>query len=274
MKMGDCMDEPEKKYRALIDRLRSYQRLAVAFSGGVDSAFLLAAAKKALGENQAAICAAAPMFPQSETDGAIAFCSGRQIRRIEFAAPSLELEAFCANPPERCYICKHALFTRMKQIAEENGFPVLADGTNADDCKDYRPGMKALAELGIVSPLLETGFTKAEIREMSRRLGLSGWNRPSAACLASRIPYGERITPEKLDMIEQAEQYLAALGCRQLRVRMHGDLARIEVLPEDLTLIAENRQRISEKFRTCGFSYVTLDLDGYRTGSMNEVLGR
>ncbi|MBR4201784.1 MAG: ATP-dependent sacrificial sulfur transferase LarE [Oscillospiraceae bacterium] len=266
------MNEITQKYQHLTELLRSYRRLAVAFSGGTDSAFLLAAAQDALGKDLLALTAESAQFPQRECESAARLCESRNIRLICFPAPSLQSDAFCANPPERCYICKKALFSQMKQFAVENGFSVLADGTNADDPADYRPGLQALSELGVVSPLLEVGLTKTEIRQLSRSMGLPTWDQPSAACLASRIPYGERITAEKLRMIGEAEQYLAALGCGQLRVRMHSTLARIEVLPEYLPQILAHRQQISEALKSLGFTYVTLDLDGYRTGSLNETL--
>ena len=260
------------KYDRLKEILRGCGRLAVAFSGGVDSAFLLAAAQEVFGSDLLAIRAEAPLFPETERTGAAAFCQSAGIRQVVFSYPALQSEDFCQNPPDRCYICKRALFSQMLTVAAEYGFPLLADGTNADDTNDYRPGMRALPELGIVSPLLEAGLTKAEIRQLSRSMGLPTWNHPSAACLASRIPYGERITAEKLRMIELAERHLTAAGFGQVRVRLHGTLARIEVSQDQFQRLLANRKQISNELKSYGFTYITLDMDGYRTGSMNEIL--
>ena len=202
------------------------------------------------------------------------FCIKRNIRQYVIPAEDLKIDSIRHNPPDRCYHCKRVLFGRILETAAEKGILTVAEGSNVDDLGDYRPGMRAIRELGVVSPLLDAGLTKADIRAFSKELGLPTWSKPSFACLASRFVYGETITDEKLSMVDQAEQLLMDLGLRQFRVRIHGDLARIEVLPEDLQRITEPELRtlISGKLKEYGFSYVTLDLVGYRTGSMNEVL--
>ena len=186
----------------------------------------------------------------------------------------MSVEGFSQNPPDRCYLCKKALFSNIQRLAAENNLACVVEGSNMDDNQDYRPGHRAIAELGIRSPLRDAGLTKAEIRELSREMGLPTWDKPSYACLASRFVYGETITPEKLSMVEQAEQLLMDHGFRQMRVRVHGNLARIEVPMEDLDRIMEEtlRQAVTARFRELGFSYVTLDLAGFRSGSMNETL--
>ena len=185
----------------------------------------------------------------------------------------LSLDAYAKNPPDRCYLCKKALFTRLLAIAQKQGCNVLTEGSNMDDMGDYRPGMRAIAELGVKSPLREAGLTKAEIRLLSEQLKLPTWNKPSFACLATRFVYGESITEAKIRMVDQGEQFLYELGIHQFRVRIHGEnMARIEVPREELEIVMQHREQITEAFRKIGFLYVTLDLDGYRTGSMNETL--
>lgn len=260
------------KYEKLISYLASLGSAAVAFSGGVDSAFLLAAAHEALGGSAAAICAEGAVFPESERLEAVRFCAERGIRRIAVNADLLSLEAFRTNPPDRCYYCKRELLGLITSAARENGFACVLEGTNADEVLGHRPGMRAVRELGVISPLLESGFTKAEIRALSKELGLSGWDRPSAACLASRIAYGESVTDEKLRAVEKAEAFLRSVGFGVLRVRMHGETARIEVAPGDILRAAELRSRISEELHALGFRFVTVDLDGFRSGSMNKPI--
>lgn len=262
------------KYEKLVEYLRSLGSAAVAYSSGVDSTFLLYAAKEALGEQMLAVTARSASFPAREYQEAAAFCKGRGIRQLICETDELEIEGFAENPKNRCYLCKRALFARMLQMAAANQMAYLVEGSNLDDDGDYRPGLQAIAELQVLSPLRVCGFTKAEIRELSRYFGLPAWDKPSFACLASRIPYGERITAEKLQMIDQAEQVLFDMGFTQFRVRVHSNLARIELLPEEFSHFMEDAVR-SKVYNICkkiGFHYVTLDICGYRTGSMNEVL--
>lgn len=262
----------EKKYQTLLGMLQSLGNVAVAFSGGVDSAFLLRAAKEALGEQVMAITAQSPAFPESEARDAQEFCECYGIRQITFSFDSLKIPEFRSNPRDRCYHCKKALLTEMRLLITENGFDTLAEGSNMDDTGDYRPGMRAITELGIISPLKEAGFFKEEIRALSHSLGLSTADKPSYACLATRIPYGDEITREKLGRIEQAERLLHELGFRQARVRVHETLARIEIMPEQFEKIMQSdiREKITRQMKAYGFSYVSLDLQGYRTGSMNN----
>lgn len=262
----------ERRFLALQEQLQQLGRVAVAFSGGVDSTFLLKVAHDVLGDNAIAITADSAAVPRRELEQAADFCRREGIRQLIYHADLLDTPAFRDNPPDRCYHCKKTLFTGMRALAEAEGFLTLVEGSNVDDTGDYRPGMAAIRELGIQSPLLDADLTKDNIRFLSHRMGLPTWNRPSAACLASRICYGEPVTAEKLTLVEQAETYLAGLGLSQLRVRLHGTLARIEVLPEEFSLVLEHHEAITSTLRNLGCSYVTLDLTGYRTGSLNETL--
>ena len=265
--------DAHQKLAVLKEYLKGLGSIAVAFSGGVDSTFLLAVSHDVLFDKVIAITASAPVFPAREQEEASTFCHSLGIRQLCFEADVLADPAFCSNPPDRCYICKHQIFKKIIDIACKNGINYVCEGSNMDDTRDYRPGMKAVRELGIKSPLMECGLYKAEIRLLSKEMGLPTWDKPSCACLASRFAYGDKITPKKLYMVEQAEDVLHSLGFRQLRVRLHGDnLARLEVLPEDFPRLMECRTSVTEKLKKLGFAYVALDLAGYRTGSMNEVL--
>ena len=268
------MDTLHTKYDALRGRLQELGSLAVAFSGGVDSTFLLQVAQDVLGDRALAVTAAPSFVPGREQKEAADFCRESGIRQIVIPAEALDLDGIRPNPPDRCYHCKRMIFGRIIEAAKEAGIPHVAEGSNTDDTGDYRPGMRAIRELGVLSPLLEAGLSKADIRTLSKELALPTWDKPSFACLASRFVYGEAITDERLSMVDRAEQLLLDLGFRQFRVRIHGDLARIEILPEEFERIMtpEVRRQITAALKEYGFSYVTLDLSGYRTGSMNEVL--
>ena len=266
--------EQLQKYDDLKTLLKTYGSVAVAFSSGVDSTFLLYAAKEALGDKAIAVTAHSCSFPERELKETKAFCENHNIRQFVFDSEELDIEGFSQNPKNRCYLCKRELFQKIINIAADNGITVIAEGSNLDDNGDYRPGLRAVAELGIKSPLREIGFTKADIRALSRHLGLPTWNKQSFACLASRFVYGETITEEKLGMVDRAEQLLLDLGFHQMRVRIHGTMARIEVMPEEFPKLIEEdiRTRITTTLKFIGFTYITMDLIGYRTGSMNEVL--
>lgn len=268
------MDQLHMKYNQLIDYLKGLDSVAVAFSGGVDSTFLLYAAKEALGSNLIAVTARSLSFPERELKEAIQFASDHNIKHSIVDSEELDIDGFSSNPKNRCYLCKSELFTKIQEIATEKNIAAVLEASNSDDNGDYRPGLIAVKELGIHSPLRQVGFTKPEIRELSREFGLPTWNKPSFACLSSRFPYGESITPERLIMIDQAEQYLLDLGIWQVRVRIHNNLARIETDEKGFSILlnSEVRDKLYEEFRKIGFTYVSLDLKGYRTGSMNETL--
>lgn len=262
----------EDKLKRLQECLRRLGSVAIAFSGGVDSTFLLKVAYDTLGDNVLAVTARSLSFPKRELEEATVFCQKEGIRHATVDSEELAIEGFSHNPVDRCYLCKHELFEKILQLAKQHHLAAVAEGSNLDDEGNYRPGLKAIAELGIQSPLREAGLYKHEIRRYSKAMGLPTWNKPSFACLASRFPYGEEITPEKLHRVDVGEQALLDLGFHQLRVRIHNQLARIEVLPEELQKVMDHRQEIVDALKKAGFTYVSLDLEGYRTGSMNATL--
>jgi uncharacterized protein len=263
-----------EKYNRLLSILSSYGSAAVAFSSGVDSTFLLYAARSALSDNVLAMTASSGVFPKRELDEALGYCDRLGIKHIVINVNEMEIEGFAENPKDRCYICKKVLFQNFLDTAAAEKMAVVVEGSNLDDEGDYRPGLKAIDELGIKSPLREAGMTKNDIRCLSQHFGLPTWDKSSFACLASRFPYGENISDKKLDMVDKAEQLIMELGFKQFRVRIHGNdifLARIELLPEDIKRIMEEevRNQVHESLRKIGFTYVSLDLYGYRTGNMN-----
>ena len=255
-----------KKQAAVSDFLAGERRAAIAFSAGVDSTLLLDLARETLGENALAVTAVSVLTPEREQREAAAFCRERGIRLLRVPFDPFAVPGFRENPPDRCYLCKKALFLSLRTAAEKEGFGTLLDGTNADDLRSDRPGLRAIEELGVKSPLAEAGMTKTEIRALSALRGLPTAGKPALACLATRVPAGETVTTEKLMRIDRAEALLFAMGFSQVRVRCHGDLARIELKPEELPrlLAPETARKAAEAVRAAGFRYVAADLEGYR----------
>lgn len=247
-------------------------RVVVAYSGGADSTLLLKVAHDELGENTIAVTAVSASTPADELRDATEIAQEIGAQLLVVDSSELQDPNYRANSPNRCYHCKYLRFDGLRELAREKGFTYVADGSNLDDLGDHRPGIRAAHELGVRSPLKEAGLTKADIRALSRKLGLPTWDKPSGACLASRIPYGTPITSQCLKRIDDAERYIRSLGISQVRVRLHGDIARIEVDTDDLPILVQNRSDLVRELRRLEFSYVTVDLEGYRTGSMNETL--
>lgn len=273
-------DELNKKYEDLKNYFKQLGSAAIAFSSGVDSTFMLKVAHDVLGNKAVAVTARSHSFPAREKNEAAEFCKKEGIEHIFVDSEELNIPGFKQNPKNRCYICKHELFEEIIEVAKQHGLAYVCEGSNLDDNGDYRPGLQAVAELGVKSPLRECNLWKSEIRAISKELGLKTWKKQSFACLASRFVYGETITVEKLDMVDKAEQLLLDLGFEQERVRIHsfgndetsGTIARIEVNPNEFSKVLAHQEIIVSEFKKIGFNYVSMDLQGYRTGSMNETI--
>ena len=265
------VEEKLSKLKAVVSKLES---VVVAFSGGVDSTLVAKVCYDILKDKSMAVTARSETYPDFEFKEAQKLATEIGIKHLVIDTSELAIEGFANNPPERCYYCKTELFGKLKEIAGEQGFLNVADGANLDDTQEFRPGLQASRELNVRSPLKESGLAKKDIREVSKMLNLPNWDKPAYACLSSRFPYGQPITEEKISMVSEAEKYLRGLGLVQFRVRHHETIARIEVLPEDIHILTNSpvREELTARFKEIGFTYVTLDLAGYRSGSMNEVL--
>ncbi len=273
-------EELNKKYDALKNYFKQLGSVAIAFSSGVDSTLMLKVAHDVLGDKVVAITARSHSFPAREKNEAADFCAKEGIEHIFIDSEELNIPGFKQNPKNRCYLCKHELFEEIIEVAKQRGLAYVCEGSNLDDNGDYRPGLQAIAELGVKSPLRECNLWKSEIRTISKELGLATWKKQSFACLASRFVYGETISVEKLNMVDKAEQLLIDMGFEQVRVRIHsfgngetsGTIARIEVNPDEIIKLVQNRETIVSDLKMLGFNYVSMDLQGYRTGSMNETI--
>jgi len=266
----------DEKFQKLKENISKLESVAIAYSGGVDSTFLLKVAFDVLSDKVVAVTAKSSTYPIRELNAATTFAKKIGAKHIIITSEELEIEGFAKNPVNRCYYCKRELFGKVKAIANKEGLKQVLDGCNFDDIGDFRPGMQAAAELDVISPLKDAGLTKDEIRKLSKDLGLRTWDKPSFVCLSSRFPYGTEITKIKLKKIELAEQFLMDIGFRQVRVRFEGNTARIEVSPEERVKFfdVDLLDKVGNKFKEIGFAYSTMDLLGYRTGSMNEVIKR
>lgn len=272
--MGVGMDELQAKQVRLLEDLKRTPSLIVAYSGGVDSAYLAYAAHQALGGRMLAVTALSESFPARDRQIAAASASQFGIPHEFIATYEISDPNYRANNPNRCFFCKDELFNKLRDLAARRGFAAVAYGVNMDDQGDWRPGQRAARDHAVLTPLLDARMTKADLRELSRRAGLPVWDRPASACLASRIAYGLEVTPERLAVVEKGEEAVRALGFRQFRVRHHGNLVRLEIAPEELPLAMnpEMAARFAQIFKSLGFAYVTLDLEGYRRGSLNASL--
>jgi uncharacterized protein len=266
----------EEKEKFLLSRLSEIPSILIALSGGADSAFLAWAAQRALGERALSVTALSPSFSEYDRAQVRDFAKALHVRHEFIDTHELENPAYRANAADRCYFCKDELFSVLDGIARDRGFAAVAYGVNADDTLDFRPGHRAATEHQVLAPLLDAGLRKAEIRSLSHRAGLPTWDRPASACLASRLPYGTQVTPERLALVERGEAALRELGFRQFRVRLHDQLARVEIAPDEMprALSSEVAVAIASRLKAAGFAYVTLDLEGYRQGSLNEGLSR
>lgn len=274
LKSGKLPQDILLKFERLKEILSDMGKVLIAFSGGVDSTFLLKVAQDVLGGNVLAVIASSETYPGREREEAVRLAQMLNVRYMVIDTEELDNPDFSSNPPERCYFCKKELFSKLKDIADAEDIPYVLDGSNYEDTTDFRPGIKAAEELKVRSPLKEARLLKKEIRQLSKKLGLPTWNKPSFACLSSRFPYFSEIEPDSLKQIDQAEEFLRGLGFKQIRVRHHGQTARIEIEQDEFPKIIKSgiREEVVENFKRLGYTYITLDLAGYRTGSMNEPL--